>query len=202
MPGRRLLRRALLRLSLLRLRSRRLRRRLLASVRRVCRAAADALMDDGDQQPGTPHSWPADKAPCELNDRVGHVAAAAPDGRILVWGGYREDSADPKRYWPSDQVMVYHPLTSRFEEKRTSPAPGEHGPPFTSGATACVLGGHLFVMCGFIRYSVQIQQQQEDGEVGEVEVDVEDNTRDIYSLDLATWRWRKRKAAAGVPPML
>ncbi len=85
--------------------------------------------------------------PCPVNERVGHVAAAASsadgDGLVIVWGGYREarKQQPPGQhvYWPPDRVQVFDPRSARWEDKQTRGKP----PSRTSGATGCVLDGQV-----------------------------------------------------------
>ncbi len=90
----------------------------------------------------SPPPPPSSPSPCPVNDRVGHVAASAggDDGRLILWGGYRETRGHhPHLYWPTDRVHVYCPRAVKWREVATKGRP----PPKTSGAAACVMEGQV-----------------------------------------------------------
>lgn len=95
-----------------------------------------------------------------------------------MWGGceWGEAGAPANEYWDPAEV------TFHFEGTWIRKTTTGDIPKCTSGATAQVLNNTMFVLCGF-------HNREPD-----------DNSNDIFALDLLSWTWTKL-SPKGVPPL-
>jgi len=117
----------------------------------------------------------------QLHSRIGHIAFEY-EGRMLVWGGYKENSnGSHSRYLDTEELLSYNPYIDLWTLKETKNAPMAG----ISGSCAVVFDDTLYVFGG---YYDQFP-------------DIGGNTNGLYALNLKSSAWREVDTGASCKPL-